>query len=190
MRFLVLFVMFLLLSPITFAGEDAIKKARAALAVEIAKQQPTEPLPEERSPIQSARAAMAEAMGRPCDCGLCPAAKPMPTASKPVETKPIEKMSYATLLTAVGQLKDGEAIRVYVGQTAVADSIRVVELTDSIPGEQMKVGVWRVWSKAGTPTMQLHHPEGKANRVAIGGYWYDQYPDGSRFWCVECNRGR
>lgn len=193
MRLLILCAMVLVTAPTTFAGEDAVKKARAALAVEMAKQQPSDPLPEMRSPVQAARAAMAEAMGRPCDCGLCPASKPMPTATKqdkPAETKPVEKMSYKELLTAVGQLQDGEALRVYVGQSAVADSGRVVELTDVIPGEPMRVGVWRVWSKDGTPTMQLHHPEGQSKRVAIGGYWYDQYPDGSRFWCVACNKGR
>lgn len=31
---------------------------------------------------------------------------------------------------------------------------------------------------------------GKPKRVVIGGYYYDQYPDGTLVWCVACNAGR
>jgi len=33
-------------------------------------------------------------------------------------------------------------------------------------------------------------PSGKPKRVVIGGYYYDQYPDGTLVWCTACNAGR
>ena len=180
------------------ADDDAKLKAKAALAIAIAKQEPQAIADRPaRTPEQSAKAALAIALGKACDCGLCDKAKPMPPAVPPsAEAKPkaertVEKLSYAELTKAVAALKPGESLRVYVGQKAVeAATGRLVELTGTIPGEEQIVGVWRWWVEDGKPTMQPQHGDDRPARVVIAGRYYDRYADGSLFWCVECNRGR
>lgn len=179
------------------AADDADRKARAALALAVAKQAP--PVVAERpgrSAEQAAKAALAEALGKACDCGLCPASKPMPPATVPPVAKDtpkrtVEKLDYAGLTAAVGKLTPGESIRVYVGQKPVESATgRLVELTGTIPGEKQIVGVWRCWrEKDGTATMQSVHPDDKPTRVVVSGRYYDRHADGSLFWCVECNGG-
>lgn len=185
--------------PALVSADDADAKARAALALAVAKQAPTAVTAERpgRTPEQAAKAALAEAMGKACECGLCDKAKPMPPAvplpqgGKEAAKRTVEKLTYAELEKAVTKLAAGESLRVYVGQKPVASATgRLVELTDTIPGEEQRVGVWRCWVEKGTPKMQPHHGDDKPARVLIGKYWHDQYADGSLFWCVECNRGR
>lgn len=179
-------------------ADDADAKARAALALAVAKQTP--PVVAEqrpgRTPEQAAKAALAEAMGKECDCGLCPKAKPMPAATpqaaaKDAAKRTVEKLTYAELAKAVAKLAAGESLRVYVGQKSVESATgRLVELTDTIPGEKQVVGVWRCWNEKGEPKMQSLHPDDRPTRVVLGGRYYDRHADGSLFWCVECNGGR
>ena len=177
-------------------ADDADAKARAALALAVAKQAP--PVVGQRparTPEQAAKAALAEAKGRACDCGLCDAAKPMPPAvpptAKEVPKRTVEKLTYGDLTKAVEKLASGESIRVYVGQKAPETATgRLVELTDTIPGEEQIVGVFRFWIENGKGVYQTHHGDDKPTRVMIGKYWYDRYADGSLFWCVKCNEGR
>ncbi len=184
---------------LVIAADDADARARAALALAVAKQSPPTVAAERpaRTPEQAAKAALAEAMGKACDCGLCDKAKPMPPASPPPQggkeaaKRTVEKLTYAELEKAVAKLAAGESLKVYVGQKPVASATgRLVELTDTIPREEQRVGVFRFWIENGVGQYQAHHGDDKPARVAIAGYWYDQYADGSLFWCVECNRGR
>lgn len=180
---------------LVIAADDADARARAALALAVAKQNPPTVAAERpaRTPEQAAKAALAEAMGRACDCGLCDKAKPMPPATAPKDApkRVVEKLTYAELEKAVAALKAGESLKVYVGQKPVASATgRLVELTDTIPREEQRVGVFRFWNEKGVGQYQAHHGDDKPARVAIAGYWYDQYADGSLFWCVECNGGR
>lgn len=178
-------------------ADDADAKARAALALAVAKQSPPAVVGERpgRTPEQAAKAALAEAMGKACDCGLCPPAKPMPPATPPAAAKDapkrsVEKLTYAELAKAVAKLAPGESLRVYVGQKPVESATgRLIELTDTIPGEKQIVGVWRCWSEKGEGKMQSLHPDDKPTRVIIAGRYYDRHADGSLFWCVECNGG-
>lgn len=182
---------------LVMAADDADARARAALALAVAKQAP--PVVAERpgrTPEQAAKAALAEAMGKACDCGLCPPAKPMPPATPPAAAKDapkrsVEKLTYAELTKAVAKLAAGESLRVYVGQMPVDSATgRIIELTDKIPGEKQIVGVWRCWRETdGTAKMQSLHPDDKPTRVIIAGRYYDRHADGSLFWCVECNGG-
>lgn len=183
-------------ASLSFA-DDSDRKAKAALALAMARQSapPVTAHSIGRTPEQAAKAALAEAMGRPCDCGLCDTAKPMPKPEAPKAEAPkrsVEKMDYVSFAKIVAKLKPTESIRVYIGQKAPVSAVgRLVELSDSIPGEEQKVGVWRCWvEKDGKPTMQSWHPDDKAVRIMIGNYYYDQFADGSIYWCVECNRGR
>lgn len=181
------------------AADDADSKARAALALAVAKQADPPAVTERpgRTPEQAAKAALAEALGKECDCGLCPASKPMPPASPPPQggkeaaKRTVEKLDYAGLTAAVGKLAAGESLKVYVGQKPVESATgRLVELTGTIPGEKQIVGVWRCWrEKDGAAKMQSVHPDDKPTRVVIGGRYYDRHADGSLFWCVECNGG-
>lgn len=182
--------------PALVAADDADAKARAALALAVAKQAPPVVADQRpgRTPEQAAKAALAEAMGRACDCGLCPPAKPMPPATPPAAAKDaprkVERMTYAELAKAVAKLAAGESLRVYVGQKPVESATgRLVELTDTIPGEKQIVGVWRCWNEKGEGKMQSLRPDDKPTRVIIAGRYYDRHADGSLFWCVECNGG-
>ncbi len=183
---------------LVIAADDADARARAALALAVAKQSPPAVAGERpaRTPEQAAKAALAEAMGKACDCGLCPPAKPMPRATPPSQggkeaaKRSVEKLTYAELEKSVAKLAAGESLRVYVGQKPVASATgRLIELSDTIPGEKQIVGVWRCWSEKGEAKMQSLHPDDKPTRVIIAGRYYDRHADGSLFWCVECNGG-
>lgn len=187
-------ILFAALTAPVLAADDADARARAALALAVAKQSQPAVVGERpaRTPEQAAKAAIAEAMGKACDCGLCDKAKPMPpaTASKDAPKRTVEKLTYAELTKAVAKLAPGESLRVYVGQKPVDSATgRIIELTDKIPGEKQIVGVWRCWSEKGEGKMQSLHPDDKPTRVIIAGRYYDRHADGSLFWCVECNGG-
>lgn len=175
------------------ADDKANARAKAELALILELQKTAAPAAEvrqARTPEQTAKAALAEALGQPCDCGMCDKAKPMPTA--PIEKAvKVERMTYKELAAEVDKLKANEWLKVYVGQDPPKTATgRVVRLTDTIPGEEQIVGVWRCWMLDGKPTMQPWHPSSVAKRIVKDGRYYDQHADGTLFWCVECNRGR
>jgi hypothetical protein len=41
---------------------------------------------------------------------------------------------------------------------------------------------------ADMPTVKgVEKTEAKGKRISFGGYWWDEYPDGTLKWCKECN---
>jgi hypothetical protein len=148
------------------AGEDK-HKARAALALAAA----CEPAPvgrdaNGRTIEQAAKAALAEAAGLECECGVCDVPKPMPT---PVQTviRPAcktvaELVDYATLRTKIEALKPGESVRLFAGVDVVDDcsfSGTAYKMTGPVPG--FPAGIWRCWKTAdGVATMQRLHLAG------------------------------
>jgi hypothetical protein len=164
MKYLLLALLAMVAAANAFAvsAEDN-PNVRVALALALA----TQPLPATRdgngrTPEQAARAALAEALGIECDCGVCDGPKTMPQvqASAPV-CKPakIERVTYPVLRSIAGKLRPGESIRVF-DRVAVQQTCdyagTVYELTDGIPGQQP--GIWRCYRPAsGEPTMQRLH---------------------------------
>lgn len=150
-----------------YAQADDAARARAALALAAA----TESAPpaavldaDGRTPIQAARAALAEALGAECDCGVCSPAKQMPAsvAHSVMPSKPTAETlaDYQALAAKVKALTLGESLRVFAGVEPIEDTAYTgvaYHLAGAIPGNAP--GVWRCWvdPKTGTATMQQLH---------------------------------
>jgi hypothetical protein len=146
---------------------DESGDASAALALALATQPTVFAKPLSRTPEQAAKAALAEALGIECNCGVCDSPKLMPvvrTAESVCKPAKVERATYPTLRAIAEKLKPGESIRVFdrvpVQQTCDYAGT-VYELIDVIPGQQPNV--WRCYrTAAGEPTMQrLHLPAAK-----------------------------
>lgn len=201
-------VLAILAVPLLVGADDAAKskaRARAALALASADAPPVMADP----PLIAARAAAKAALNKcgdacpcsPCDCepGTCDCCKaekikPMPPATPPeiVAEKPKpERLAYAELTKAVAKLKPGETVTLYVGQkSSPAATGRIIELSDSIPGEEQRIGVWKCWVENGEAKMASAQPAKGGVRVVVDGRYLDRYADGSLYWCAACNRGK
>lgn len=185
------------------AKEKAKARARAALALASTEIVPVAAEP----PMVAARAAAKAALkkcGESCPCGVCDCeaceccgankAKPMPPAVAPMATpkRTVERLTYSQLAATVAKLPAGESIRVYVGQQPPESATgRIVTLTDAIPKEEQRVGVFRCWrTDAGDLQYESTQPASGGVRLSMAGRFYDRYADGELYWCVECNRGK
>lgn len=183
------------------AKEKSKARARAALALASTELSPVAADP----PMVAARAAAKAALKKcgescpcsPCDCETCECCakekvKSMPPATPPEIVKAkVERLSFNDLRKAVEKLKPGESITAYAGQDAPASEAgRVVVLTDAIPNEEQRIGVWKCWRENGEPKMASAQPAKGGVRVVIDDKFFDRYPDGSLYWCVICNRGK
>ena len=76
-------------------------------------------------------------------------------------------------------------------------------LSDSIPNEEQRVGVFKFFRnaagefqyetmqpKTGGTRITMEEQAIVGNRLVSTTRYYDRYPDGSLYWCVACNRGK
>jgi hypothetical protein len=165
MKYLLLALLAMVAAANAFAvsAEDN-PNVRVALALALATQPaPVARATSGRTAEQAAKAALAEALGIECDCGVCDSPKLMPTVQpSALICKPacVERVTYPVLRSIAEKLKPGESIRVFdrVAVQQTCDyTATIYELSgDGIPGQQP--GIWRCYRPAsGEPTMQRLH---------------------------------
>lgn len=194
-------------------------KARARAALALASTEIT-PAVVADPPVMAARAAAKAALkacGPNCPCGACDCetcecckaekVKPMPPASPPeaVKAEPnrtVVRLPYSLFAKSVEKLKPGESLTVYVGQDAPASATGALfVLTDAIPNEEQRIGVWRCWNDGELKMASMQPAKGGkrivveeqrivGDKLAVVTLYLDEYPDGSRYWCVPCNKGK
>ena len=131
----------------------------------------------------------------------------MPPASPPeaVKAEPnrtVVRLPYSLFAKSVEKLKPGESLTVYVGQDAPASATGALfVLTDAIPNEEQRIGVWRCWNDGELKMASMQPAKGGkrivveeqrivGDKLAVVTLYLDEYPDGSRYWCVPCNKGK